>query len=311
MKKQMPSNQLSLLKLDAKTEILFQANALTNAYYDMSALQKNILYMVQSQIKKNDPDDQRYVVRVKEIMTITDTVNPYKSLQLATEGMMQKIMNIPVGGKLLQVAPFSSVLYDYGKGTMSFKIDPDLRPFLFNLEKGRFTTFGKEPAMNLPGKYSKRIYEMLSSWKKAGIMKISILELKTRLRLYDPVTEIEQYEDWRDFNKRVLVPAVKDINQESDLFVEFFPQREGKRIAQLRWLIKVKTTVPIEISPTVSELHEKLLTHFKLRTDQIEYILSNYEPELINRKLYEIQVQNASKKISNIGGYTAKVFGVL
>ncbi|MCK8495367.1 MULTISPECIES: replication initiation protein [Spirosoma] len=309
--KRTPSNQLTLLKLDAKTETLFQANALTNAYYDMSALQKNILYMVQSQIKKDDPDDKRYVVRVKDIMAITDTANPYKSLQLATEGMMQKIMNIPVGGKLLQVAPFSSVLYDYGKGTMTFKIDSDLRPFLFNLENGRFTTFGKEPAMNLPGKYSKRIYEMLSSWKKAGLMKISILELKTRLRLYDPVTEIEQYEDWRDFNKRVLIPAVKEINHESDLHVEYFTQRVGKRIAQLKWVIKTKTTVALEVPPTVSELHERMMTQFKLRSDQIEFILARFEPAVINKKLYEIQLQNASKKISNIGGYTAKVFGVL
>ncbi|GAB3901072.1 replication initiation protein [Spirosoma agri] len=309
--KRNPSNQLTLLKLDPKTEILFQANALTNAYYDMSALQKNILYMVQSQIKKDDPDDKRYIIRVKDIMTVTETVNPYKSLQLATEGMMQKIMNIPVNGKLLQVAPFSSVLYDYGKGTMTFKIDSDLRPFLFNLENGLFTTFGKEPAMNLPGKYSKRIYEMLSSWKKAGLMKISILELKTRLRLYDPVTEIEQYEDWRDFNKRVLIPAVKEINHESDLHVEYFTQREGKRIAHLKWLIKTKETVVVEAPLTVSELHERLLTQFKLRTDQIEFILARFDPMVINKKLYEIQLQNANKKISNIGGYTAKVFGVL
>ncbi len=79
----------------------------------------------------------------------------------------------------------------------------------------------------------------------------------------------------------------------------------------MKWVIKTKTTVALEVPPTVSELHERMMTQFKLRSDQIEFILARFEPAVINKKLYEIQLQNASKKISNIGGYTAKVFGVL
>lgn len=312
--KSLPSNQLTLLPLShisRENEILFQANALTSAYYDMSALQKNILYLVQSQLKKDDSDTRRYVVRVKDLMEIKKGLtNPYADLQRATEGMMQKIMNIPVNGKLLQVAPFSSVLYDFGEGTMTFELSPSLRPFLFNLEGGRFTTFEKEPAVNLSSKYAKRIYEMVSQWKKAGVMRITIIELKTRLRLYDPVTSEEQYVVWGDFNKRVLQVAIREINECSDLHLKMYTHKDSRAISEIRFVIKVKQTVPIQEQPTPSELHKRLLVDFKLREDQIKFILDRYAVEVIHQKLYDITIHNNTKKITNIGAYTAKVFGV-
>ena len=308
-----PPNQLSipetLQSLTPSQQTLFQANALTNAYYDMTSLQKNILYMVQAQIKRDDSDDRVYTIWVKNLMAITDTTNMYRNLQMATEGMMQKIMNIPIDGKLLQVAPFSSVLYDYGNGSMQFRIDPALRPFLFNLDSGRFTTFGKEPAMNLTGKYSKRIYEMLSSWKNAGMMKISVQELKTRLRLYDPITLNEQYMDWRDFNRRVLASAVAEINEKSDLRVVCHPRREGRLTTQLQFVIKVVATVVVEPIAEPSELHARLTGEFKQRNDQTLYILANFTPEEINKKLYEINLNKTNNRVTNLGAYTAKIFG--
>ena len=66
-----PSNQLSipetLQSLTPSQQTLFQANVLTNAYYDMTSLQKNILYMVQAQIKKDDSDDRVYTIWVKNL----------------------------------------------------------------------------------------------------------------------------------------------------------------------------------------------------------------------------------------------------
>ena len=308
MKKMTPANQLPLLPMTPENEVLFQANALTSAYYEMSALQKNIFYMVQSQLGANDAPDKGYVVKVKDIMAATDTVNIYKNLQIATESMMQKILNIPVNGNLLQVAPFSSVLYNYGEGTITLRIDSQLRPFLFNLDS-KFTTLGKTEALNVSGKHTKRIYEMLSQWKSMGLMKITLLELKHRIKLYDPLTKEEQYPIWAEFKRRVLDLAVEEINEKTDLNVQFYTERENRKIYQLKWTIKVTKTH--NLTPTPSDLHQRLITEFSLRTDQAQYIISHFDTVFIYKKLHEILIKNTSRRITNMGAYTAKVFGVI
>ena len=306
-----PSNQLPLLAPrpeNKESEVLFQANALTGAYYDMTPLQKNIMYMVQSMLGPDDAPDKGYVIKVRDLMAVTDNVNLYKNLQQATESMMQKIMSIPVNGNLLQVAPFSSVLYNYGQGTITIRIDSQLRPFLFNLDT-KFTTFGKEDAMNMSSRYAKRLYEMLSQWKSMGVMKITLQELKQRLKLYNPDTKEEQYQVWAEFKRRVLEPAVEEINTDTDLNVKYYPEREQRKVHLLKWTIKVLKMHTL--SPTPSDIHENLITKFNLRPDQAQYIISHFDTVFIYKKCYEIEVKNASKKIANIGAYTAKVFGVM
>lgn len=284
------------------SEVLFQSNALTTAQYEMTALQKNIFYTVQSQLGIDDPADKEYIVRVRDIMGIMNTKNPYEDLRKSTETMMQKIMTIAVANGFIQVAPFSSVQYNTEKGTIAICIDNKLRPYLFNLEN-RITIFGYTEAMNIPGKYSKRLYEMLSQWKSLGLMKTPLANLRAVLKLED------KYPEWDNFKRRVLVPAVEEINMHSDLFVKYFPEREDRRIILLKWTIQTKETHVI--APTPSELEQKLIHEFKLRPDQAKFVISNFDIVFIHKKLHEIIIKNASRKIQSMGAYTAKVFNVM
>lgn len=302
MKTRTPSNQLSLLKPQRMSDILFQSNALTTAQYEMTALQKNIFYTVQSQLGVDDLPGKEYIVRVRDIMSVTNTKNPYEDLRKSTETMMQKIMTIAVANGFIQVAPFSSVQYNTKEGTIAICIDSKLRPYLFNLEN-RITIFGYNEAMNVPGKYSKRLYEMLSQWKSLGIMKVTIPNLRLALKLGD------KYPDWDNLRRRVIEPAVEEINKHTDLFVKFYPERENRRISLLKWTIKLKETHVI--TPTPSELEQKLISEFKLRPDQANYVITHFEVVFIHRKLHEIIVKNTSRKIQSMGAYTAKVFNVL
>jgi plasmid replication initiation protein len=312
-KKRTPANQLSIMgHVDKAVRMLFQANALTVANYEMSALQKNIFYMVQSQLGADDPPNKEYTIRIKDLGELTNVANPYVNLRVATKTMMQKILEIPIDGNLLQVAPFSSVFYNTSEGTITICIDPKLRPFLFNLDN-RFTTYGFHQALLVSGKYTKRLYEMFSQWKKMGLMKVSLTELKKRLRLLRIDEEsglvVEQYPDWDNFKRRVLDPAVKEINENTDIEVTYYPEREGRKIMGMVCTIKIKN--PELQLPAPSELQLRLIDKFGLRDDQAKYVLNNYDSVFIMRKLYEIEVKNSSRKILNLGAYTAKVFGVL
>lgn len=294
--------------------LLYQGNSITMARYEMSELQKNLMYTLQAAVRPDDTIDTVYTFKVQDIMQDLnrDPDNGYRNLQEATKGMMQVVFEMYVNGQLLQVNPFSSAVYDYGKGTISLRVDPNMRPLLTGLT-GNYTTFGKEMAMRLTGKYAKRLYEMFSQWKDIGTFKIGILDLKHRLNLYDPESGKEEY-NISNFFRFVIDPSVNEINQRSDLLVRFKQHKTGRKITDLTFTIKwirleQELFLPgIESDTTV--LGEKLVSRFGLRPDQRDLILTKFELAVIRKKLFDIEKRNSSKPIDNWGAYTAKVFGV-
>jgi len=106
--------------------LIYQGNTLTTARYEMSALQKDILYVLQSAIKSNDAADQEYILRVRDIIIDLDRdpSNGYTNLKKASWGMMDIKMEMFINGEYVQVVPFSRFIYNEGEGTMRVTIDP-------------------------------------------------------------------------------------------------------------------------------------------------------------------------------------------
>ena len=295
--------------------IIYQGNTLTTARYDMTALQKDILYVLQAAIKANDPADIEYIIKVRDIITDLDRdpTNGYTNLKNASWGMMDIKMQMFIEGEYVQVVPFPRFIYNEGEGTMRVSIDPIMRSFLTNL-RGNYTTLGKESAMKVTGKYAKRLYEMVSQWKDVAQFSLTIAELRERLALSDSQTGKELYPMVGMFMERVVDPSINEINQHTELLARYEMIKKGRKYTGLKFKIS-KNSVTQELylpTPTdsVGMLAEKLITRFGLRPDQRDTVLEKYEVKLINKKIYEIEKQVSGGTIKNVGAYTAKVFSV-
>ena len=163
-------------------KMLIQHNSLITARYEMSAAEKNITYMLLSQLEADDPTDKVYYISIKEMEGLTGRELKYGQIKSSTEKLISRVYNIPEGDDLLQVGMMSSARYVRGTGRIVMRIDPEIRPYLFNL-KNNFTQIGFYVVMTLKSKYAKRIYEMLSQFKHRSTMYVSVEELKTRLGL--------------------------------------------------------------------------------------------------------------------------------
>ncbi len=80
--------QLFILSMNPVT--LWQDNALTIARYEMTALEKNILYMVMASIRKDDPITTLYQVSAKELMTLTGEEVKVSDMQRATKKLITR-----------------------------------------------------------------------------------------------------------------------------------------------------------------------------------------------------------------------------
>jgi plasmid replication initiation protein len=305
---------------DTSQEVtLWQSNFITSAKYEMSALEKNIIYLVMAQIRKEDNADKVYTVSARELMLLTNTEIKYTDFQKTTAKLLTRLLQgtLP-NGNFLQTTFVSSAEYIKGQGLIELTISPKIRPFYIDLKK-EFTTFQLNIALNLHTVYAKRLYEIFSMYKnmKNKTFKINVLELKERLLLIDEKTGRDKYEKFTHFKKAVLDPAEKEINSKSDIHFSYIPiegnksGRGRKPIEQLEFTV----TYTEQISKYTFDdnnlpLFTRLTTQFSLRKDQASKVLDNFSPVEINKTLYDIQLKVINREISNIGAYTVKTFGI-
>jgi plasmid replication initiation protein len=301
----------------AKKQLIFQDNAITTARYSMSALEKNIMYMVMAQLGKNDPADRYYKIVARDLMQRTNKEIRYAEFKEATSRLREREITIlKDNGNVLQIGLISSAEYIQGAGVIEIGLDPKIRPYIFEL-KENFTSFELNMALSLNSKFSKRLYEMLAQFRSTGILRVSVMELKERLKLVDAKTGEEQYEKWSAFEKYVIKVAQKELEKHTDITFDYKLKKTGKRFTDIVFQIKQKTVstegvVNSEINNTdgVKRILERLTTDFRLRRDQADEIINKFTVQEINRTLYDINLKMKSNEISNIGAYTAKTFGL-
>lgn len=111
-------------------------------------------------------------------------------------------------------------------GTLTFEIPALLIPII--KEPMRFARLRVHFLLQLSGKYAVTLYEILEGFanRRDGRCEVSIEDLRVWLKVRE-----NSYQNWKDFRKRVLDPAVKQINDDpigAGFSVEYSPIKEGK-----------------------------------------------------------------------------------
>jgi len=153
---------------------------------------------------------------------------------------------------------------------------PYLAPFILELRKG-FTLYEIRNFLKLDSLYAKKLYRFLKKLQKYGRVEISIEELRFYLEVED------KYKDFGIFELKTLKPSVEEINEKTDLFVEYTTKREGKgnKVIALIFTIKQKPQEgikdlekylkekPTEDKLLLEEIKEKIKTLIKELTKEI------------------------------------------
>jgi len=162
----------------------------------------------------------------------------------------------------------STIYYKADSGKIVLCFAHELLPYLSEL-KGKFTRYELEHIGKMTSIYGIRLYELLAQWQSVGKRDVEIAWLKKQF-------EIEElYPDMHNLKKRVIDPAVTDINTHSNFQVSWTQRKTGRRVTHLMFefsekqLIKpekTKRTTKAKAEP--DEVKIDNLEHFaKLRKD--------------------------------------------
>ena len=154
-----------------------------------------------------------------------DETNSYRQLKEARANLFDRKITIKNGDEVDEMRWVYRAKYADGEGYIKLSFSPNIKPYLSQL-KSHFTSYHLTEVKSFKSSHAIRLYELLMQYKKNGWYAESVSNLKAIFGVED------NYPRWADLQRRVIKPAVKEINQESNYSVKFETKRTGRKITR-------------------------------------------------------------------------------
>ena len=296
------------MDVNKENKLIYQHNVITSGRYDYSAVMMDILFMVLSSLEVGKLD---YNIHVADIEAITGRKWNLKQLREATESIGSRMFEVETKEKISQIWLFSNVDYILGTGSFTVGLNPKATPYFFEL-KNNFTAMQLKSVLNCSSKYAKRLYGIACQWRSVGSKRFEIEELKKMLGLIDKKGN-EQYEKVSQFKERVLDLAKTQINENTDIEIDFELKKRGRSFHWVTLHIDSRKFKQLEInfdhSVDVQKFAAKL-TAYGLTQDQADIIAQNEKEADFDTLIAELntKVRSGKLKIGNSVRYLVGIY---
>lgn len=127
-----------------------------------------------------------------------------------------------------------------GAGSITITWSDEVLRYISQLQS-RFTTYKLRNIANLQSSHSIRLYELLQRFNDKNYRVILIDDFRIALGLGD------KYSQFKDLNKWVIKPSVEELNQRSDLVIEYDTIKKGRTVTALAFTFKQNKQMKMDI----------------------------------------------------------------
>ena len=233
-----------------KTELVVKDNALINASYNLDLVEQRLILLaiVEAResgkgINANDPLTVHAESYINHFSVHRNTA--YQALKDACKDLFARQFSYqeqrPKGVANITSRWVSQIAYIDNSATVELIFAPAIIPLVTRLEE-QFTSYELKQVSGLSSAYAIRLYEVLIAWRSTG--KTPIIELSD-FRQKLGVLEGE-YSRFNNFKVRVLDPAIKQINEYTDITVKEKKKKKGRSVSGFSFKFKQKQQAKIE-----------------------------------------------------------------
>ncbi|UCH27170.1 MAG: replication initiation protein [Trueperaceae bacterium] len=220
-----------------------QANALARSAQQMTLMEKRLLALIISRVRREDEDFTTYRIPIVDIENLLglNTKASYSILDEATTKLLSRVVRVEgANGGWEKFQWVSKARYipkeesDTGLACLDLRLHEDLRPLLLQLNK-KFGSIPLEQIVSLPSFNSIRIFEILYHESYAlsrSILRFELEDLKLRIGIEG------KYRNYKDFRKNVLDRAQKDCKRFTGLEFGYQPIKEGRKVVEIQFTVR-------------------------------------------------------------------------
>lgn len=215
-----------------------KANSLIEASYRLTLDEMRLLALTIGTMNPKS-DQQVFEFSVSEFVNQFPDVNvdrAYTQIKSAIERISERWVKTEDERHVTKFRWVSSQTYFKKEGRFRIALTNEIMPYLTQL-KGQFTQYQLNHISGFSSVHAIRLYELFTQYKRLGDRYISVEDLKKWLQLED------KYDRYNNLNQRVLTPALSEINEKSDLFVEYEPIKKGRKVTGIEFSITYEKPV--------------------------------------------------------------------
>lgn len=216
--------------------LVYKANALVEASYRLSLYEQRIVLVCISQVRRDQPltDQKLYTVSAKQLAELSGVgiKTAYRHLREASERLFERRVTLHEAPNGQSVSKprltrwVQTVEYQESEGAVALRFGTDMVPYLSQLTE-QFTRYALADVAKMTSVHGIRLYEQLVQWRDAGKRVVEIGWFREALQLE------ERYGNVRDLKRRVIEPAVAQINEHTPLWVKWEQRKTGRRVSHL------------------------------------------------------------------------------
>ncbi|PHM33610.1 RepB family plasmid replication initiator protein [Xenorhabdus mauleonii] len=216
--------------------IAYKSNALIEASYKLTLQEQRVLLMCIGRLNPQDesPENTFQVSANEFYLAFPDMgrENAERRLQEAIERLWDRTILITKKDEKREIRWIQEkAKYFSGEGKSEIVFADSIMPYLTQL-KGQFTKIAIKNVAALKRTYSIRIYELLQQFKQTGDRTIYLEDLRSILGIED------KYKTFKSLNQLLLIPAIKELNEKSDLVVSVDTVKKGRTVVALHFQFK-------------------------------------------------------------------------
>ena len=215
-----------------------KSNSLIEASYRLTLDEMRLLALTIGTMNPKS-EQQIFEFSVSEFVNQFPDVNAdraYTQIKSAIERISERWVKTEDEKHVTKFRWVSSQTYFKKEGRFKIALTNEIMPYLTQL-KGQFTQYQLNHISGFSSIHSIRLYELFTQYKRLGNRYISVEDLKKWLQLED------KYDRYNNLSQRVLIPALAEINEKSDLFIEYEPIKRGRKIIGVEFSITYEKPV--------------------------------------------------------------------
>lgn len=283
-----------------KVDIVAQSNSLIDAPKDLSLLEYKLFLLVVSKIDPKCDEIPVFSISAEEfskVIGIQNNSSVYRDLKKIADKLMTRVAHVydPIRNVTINVNLTRKSFYWHDQGKIEIHLSNDVKPFLLHLQK-EFTQYKLSNINHLSSLYAIRLYELLKKHELLGKRIFKLQDFRQKLGIFK-----NQYSRFADLKKRVLDIALREINEKTDLIVEYELRKERQKFVAIKFDISSKSTgsyyLPLEEQTPVASVKKimNLGYSFLKATD----ILSESDPRTVENAINAVEEQIGNSNAKN------------
>lgn len=295
-------------------EILFKPNGLILATANKTITSSEFkLYdtlLQRCQVTKDSNWRKAEISReeIKKIITNNDktTIEEIKN----TLDIFKKVdIKFRLGRKDYSSTLIAEHVYDYDTDTFTCSMSENVYMALMTYTEFGYSPIDLKMVRQAKGFYTQKIYQMLRIWSRNNTS-ITKVYTVTQLKEICDIFEGTSYDRYDNFKRKVLKPAIKEINEKLNMKVVYEELKSGRRVTQIKFTcIDFETRqyefnnddVIVEVNATCEDnSYEEILKMYSLKSiakSTLEKFEKEYGAELLEKAICIMGENNKKKKI--------------